>query len=360
MTEKYPDFMVFKLKNNGERIQLDITEQEFSNTNGKGILQDSEVIIIIKESIRRIYIWKGISSSVRKKFIGSRVAATLQKELTQSARFHRCKVVSIDQGDELKEFLNHFHLNSIKTPRVPQEAKQDQEIYKYDPKTEPLSFSYGMDLSGPLIKERKSAKVHRTMGKTIQKSINMEEPKKLLNKILDKDAPKDYQRRYILIGTTLLYGIVKRKSQLFGNQIDEEVWEPFKNFDKDLLEMNDLHLRVHIDRDLNYIKAIEVLESISKPYQREKAIKQKKERETKEKTNEKAKPQPKEKEEKEDKKDNQKAEKEEKKEQRSVPYLFSKWTVNNLRNYCKKNDLEIPSGSKKGDIIQLIKDHHSL
>ena len=72
--------------------------------------------IIIKEELRRIYIWKGLSSSIRKKFIASRVASELQREITNSSHFHRCKIISVDQGDEPVEFLNAFGFKKVLVP----------------------------------------------------------------------------------------------------------------------------------------------------------------------------------------------------------------------------------------------------
>ena len=108
MLEDYTNFMVFELLDSGERQRLNLEEQEFRENNGDILLHDSQVVIIIKEEIRRIYIWKGYQSSVRKKFIASRIAQDLQQELTNIAKLHRCKIVSVDQGEEPQEFLNAF------------------------------------------------------------------------------------------------------------------------------------------------------------------------------------------------------------------------------------------------------------
>ncbi|MBD3341443.1 MAG: hypothetical protein GF353_20220, partial [Candidatus Lokiarchaeota archaeon] len=33
---------------------------------------------------------------------------------------------------------------------------------------------------------------------------------------------------------------------------------------------------------------------------------------------------------------------------------FNKWTVKQLRAFCKKNDIKIPSKSRKNDIVNLV------
>ena len=68
------NFMMFELKDSGEKERVYATEQELIQNNGRKFLHDSQVLLIIKEELRRIYIWKGFQSTVRKKFIASRVA----------------------------------------------------------------------------------------------------------------------------------------------------------------------------------------------------------------------------------------------------------------------------------------------
>ena len=113
MSEAYEGFMVFELDDSGERVRLPITEGEFCEDNGSKVLHPEQVAVIIKEAIRRIYIWKGAKSPVRRRFISSRVASQLQQELINNAAFHRCKIVSVDQGDEVEEFLKAFRFTSM-------------------------------------------------------------------------------------------------------------------------------------------------------------------------------------------------------------------------------------------------------
>ena len=115
MTETYDEFIVYDLEDTGDRSKLDVSPEELQNH-----LNPEQVLIIVREDLRRIFIWKGSKSPVRKRFISSRVAQELQRDLIQDSRYHRCKIVSIDQGDELQEFLNAFRLESMEvTGRLP-------------------------------------------------------------------------------------------------------------------------------------------------------------------------------------------------------------------------------------------------
>ncbi|MFX1241330.1 MAG: hypothetical protein ACFFA7_08795, partial [Promethearchaeota archaeon] len=101
-------FMVYELDDSGERIKLDIGQDNLQEN-----LKPEQVLVIIREDLRRIFIWKGPKSPVRRRFISSRVASALQEELMKDDRYHRCKIVSVDAGDEPSEFLNAFRLESM-------------------------------------------------------------------------------------------------------------------------------------------------------------------------------------------------------------------------------------------------------
>ncbi|TFF99643.1 MAG: hypothetical protein EU542_08855 [Promethearchaeota archaeon] len=260
MVSAYSNFMVFKLKNTGERIRLNITEKDFSKDNGSIVLKSDEVIIIVKEDIRRIYIWKGIESSVRKKFIASRVAASLQKELINEAHFHRCKIVSIDEGDELKEFIQNFRfdeeiLEKRELPEIP--SKRDYRLYspKISKNTQVISPSRSFS---QVPNYKRSSQLEVKPNKDLKK-----EKRKILEKVLDSQHPPNYKRRHILIGNSELYGAVEKKSKIFGKEISELDWEPITSFSREILELDGFKLRIYIDKDMKSVDAIEILEKIS-------------------------------------------------------------------------------------------------
>jgi len=103
------DFMVYDIEKSGERKQLNIKQEDL-----RDYLHPEHVFVIIREDLRRIYLWNGAKSPARKRFIGSRIASEIQGDMIRDARFHRCKIVPIDQGDEIQEFLNVFFLESMK------------------------------------------------------------------------------------------------------------------------------------------------------------------------------------------------------------------------------------------------------
>ena len=110
--DAYKPFVIFEIDESGNRNRLYITEKQFRENNGRNVLDPTKVLVIVKDDLQRIFLWKGKGSHIRKRFIGSRVAQELQVELRMDAKYHRCKIVSVPQGNEPSEFLNAFGLDS--------------------------------------------------------------------------------------------------------------------------------------------------------------------------------------------------------------------------------------------------------
>ncbi len=103
------DFLVFELDESGERKQVeDITPQTLQS-----LLHSKQVLVILRWDLRRIFIWKGSASPVKKRFISTRIATELREELKGGVR-----IVSVDQGDEVEEFLDAFELESMPVTEI--------------------------------------------------------------------------------------------------------------------------------------------------------------------------------------------------------------------------------------------------
>ena len=101
-------FFAYELEDNGERKELGFLEKNLAQH-----LNPEQVLVLVREDLRRIFIWKGAKSTVKKRFISSSVARDLQQELMKDDRYHLCKIVTVDQGDEVQEFLDAFNLESM-------------------------------------------------------------------------------------------------------------------------------------------------------------------------------------------------------------------------------------------------------
>ena len=278
MTETYDEFIVYDLQNTGDRTRLNIKPEELQNH-----LNPEQVLIIIREDLRRIFIWKGVKSPVRKRFISSQVAQDLQRDLIKDARYHRCKIVSIDQGDELQEFLSAFRLESMEvTERLPdmryvrnverdrlleqerlakeskeRKVKPDDEYYSPildDTTSDVVMSSFG--IGHPLKKEKgrlvQPSKIDVTIG------LAEEEKEKIKQKILKIRVPENMERQNLILGHNL-YGAVSKVTDVFGKNVVEMVWEEVKKVPKGVLELDENVFRVYFDDKKGIVEAVEVL-----------------------------------------------------------------------------------------------------
>lgn len=309
--EIYDRFMIFELLDTGERQRFNITEDEFRKSKGAGILHPKQVAIIVKEDFRRIFIWKGSSPHVRKKFIASQVAQELQTEMVQIGHLHRCKVVTVEQGDETKEFLKAFGFDIEELAKVSGftgEVMPDiPKITKQPPTTSPISKVKTQSLTNS-IPQKQTPKV---------KQINKKSTKETLNNILNLELPENFRRRNILTGQNILYGLITKKVEIFGQHIEETEWEPVKNLPNGVFELDGHKLRIHYNKE-HGIEVIEILEPVietTKEKQKVTPITQ---------------------------------------EEGDIDY--NKWTVKDLKAYCAKNDIKIPSSYRKAQIVHLVEE----
>ncbi|MGB5910514.1 MAG: hypothetical protein WBH31_04900 [Promethearchaeia archaeon] len=304
MTEAYADFMVFELEDTGERQQLEISEQEFCQNNGNGILHPYQVAIIVKEDLRRIYIWKGFTSSVRKKFIASRVASELQQELVTNAGLHRCKVISVDQGDEPHEFLNAFGFEKQDTQEI---AESDRSQVKDGLKLKTQETQQ----RNPSIKHLNNSKSF--VSKSFKQVKGEKKSREIFEKIIKTEVPNGYKRKNVLTGQSILYGEIIKKGNIFGEIIEETEWQPVSSLPREVFELESHKLRIYFNNEIGMIEAIEILEtteSTSKP----------------------------------------------KKEESGEGKIdYNKWTVKQLKEFCKEKNISVPSSYRKADIVRLVK-----
>ncbi|MHA2289668.1 MAG: hypothetical protein ACXABG_12865 [Promethearchaeota archaeon] len=277
MTESYEEFIVYDLENDGEKIKLEIKPEELQDH-----LNPEQVLIIIREDLRRIFIWKGSKSPVRKRFISSRVAQELQRDLIQDSRYHRCKIISIDQGDELQEFLNAFRLESMEvTERLPDMryirnierdrllelerlakgqkpssvAKNDDDYYSPGLEADDVVIS-SFAIGAPLANKKASAKPTGL--------LSDEDKNKIKEKILKISVPKSLERQNLILGHKL-YGAVSKVTDVLGKNVEDIEWEEVKKLPKGVMELDNNVFRVYFDDKKGIVEAVEVLKKGDEP-----------------------------------------------------------------------------------------------
>ena len=327
MSETYENFMIFGLESTGEKLRLDISEDMFRLNNGQNVLDPNQVLIIVKEEIRRIYIWKGVNSHVRKKFIASRIAAELQNDLVINSHFHRCKIISVDQGDEPNDFMRAFNFKNAEVPEILErdsiEFKQlHKSSFKESAETNDKKV-HGWHVSPPTLKRAiKSTQIVKKEDYDIapkpKQSIKPPklDNKKVIDKIMKNKVPANFKRQNLILRNFQIYGATVKKAKVFGKEIEETEWEPVKSIPKGPIELKDRTIRLYVNVNSGSIEGIEILQKLDTPPVEEKVREKKKE----------------------------------------IDYNF--WTVKKLKLYCKKNNITVPTYYRKAQIINLIRSGH--
>ncbi|MFX1325822.1 MAG: hypothetical protein ACFE8N_12790 [Promethearchaeota archaeon] len=333
MTE-YETFMVYELDNSGEKKKLGITEEELQAN-----LHPDQVLVIIREDLRRIFIWKGPKSPVRKRFISSRVAQELQEELRADSRYHRCKIVSVDAGDEPIEFLQAFQLESMevtetladmryvrnierdkgmvtKSNIIARDQKEGKEKYfspaLQDTRNEVVMSSFPAGISKPIAK----APVQQPSITRSLLSLSKGEQDRIKEKILKTEIPSNYKRLNLILGHTLL-AAVSKTAKVFGEEVEETGWETVKQFPKELIELDNHILRIYSNKAKGIIEAVEILEKDGPSRSTSKG----------------------------DSTSGTTA---------SKDLNFNDMTVKDLKLYAEKNKINLPTSARKAEIIEIL------
>jgi hypothetical protein len=336
-------FMVYELDDSGEKIKLDI-EEELLQEN----LHPEQVLVIVREDLRRIFIWKGPKSPVRKRFISSRVASALQEELMKDARYHRCKIVSVDAGDEPIEFLNAFRLESMEVTdrledmryvrNIEREKGVQATISDIAPKTsgpqaEEEYFSPALqDTSSKVVASSYSRSMPTTRSpkpmvkpSAVSKAIGLseEQSQQIRDKILKTEISDEYKRVNLILGHTL-YAAVSKTANVFGKDVEETDWEPVKKVPKEMIELDKHLLRIYFNEKKGIVEAVEVLERIGSPGKSTVVKKSSTSSESKIET-------------------------------AKGTIDFNSMTVKDLKAYAEENKIELQANLRKAEIIAILK-----
>ncbi|MFX0100916.1 MAG: hypothetical protein ACFFCS_15175 [Candidatus Hodarchaeota archaeon] len=260
---------VFKLKESGEYFKVD----EINQDNLESFLKEEEVFLILSPDIRRLYIWKGKNAPVTKKFISSRVAQKIQRERVRNAGMQH-KIVSIDQGDELDEFIDHFNIKDAMTEaqRIEEKKKkEEEEARKFEElmqkpdiiKEEHSPLEGAVQASGRIARFMQNSPAAQGFGPLVAqgaqgiRGMSDKEKQEILDTVLKNSIPGGFLREHLVMDEGL-YVNVKKMGKVFDEDVEIETWDEFSGALKDgFMEINDRKIRFFIRE--NKIKAIEIL-----------------------------------------------------------------------------------------------------
>jgi len=354
MTE-YETFMVYELDDSGEYNKIGMAEEELQSN-----LHPEQVLVIVREDLRRIFIWKGPKSPVRKRFISSRVAQALQEELRKDASYHRCKIVSVDAGDEPNEFLSAFQLESMEvTERLPdmryvrnieREQMSEAVIRDVAPKVtetkEEEYFSPALQDTSSVPKSTSLPKPRprtqyptRPMAKT-PAGLSKEDTEKIKDKILKTEISDGHKRLNLILGHTLL-AAVSKSAKVFGEEVVETEWEPVKKVPKNMIELDNHILRVYFNETKGIVEAVEILEKEGEPKSTPKKVTTAKSTTGSSSLT----PMP------------SKPSSMDKTSMKSTPTKkmdFNSMTVKDLKSYAEENKINLPTTARKVEIVEIL------
>ena len=227
-------------------VQPDGTTEEIPAK--KSELNSERVVIVVDDDTEKIYIWKGNSAPVRLKFIAARQASAIRMQ-----KGMEYKVVSVDEGEELSDFLGLFDASratkSVKKPPVPKsvpppsvpsikpEPTPKVAAHKPSPKTRTVETRpppRPVSVSGPAYpaSTTHSRSVHPTstvpaaparpvshpVSQPVRQSVSQSAPfdyQKAIEELKKIKVPPGLRREMIIIGDTV-YTVTEKKKLFFG------------------------------------------------------------------------------------------------------------------------------------------------
>ncbi|MFX0009799.1 MAG: hypothetical protein ACFE9R_05745, partial [Candidatus Hermodarchaeota archaeon] len=204
-------------------IQGDGTTEELS-TEGpiKDLLKSDECYVIVADDVRKVYLWKGVDSNVRSKFIG----AKRSQEIRGQVGMHY-SVDALDEGEETPEFIT---LIGGKTQAgIAKEIKAEKPTPVNAPSVHPLrdkdpfgvpepaegmniagSKDRALENTGPLYRGTESLSAFMKEEGT----INFEE---IMRKLEEIKIPDGFERELIIIGNHA-YSVVEKVQNFLGKK----------------------------------------------------------------------------------------------------------------------------------------------
>lgn len=209
----------------------------------KEILEEDECYIIVSDDVRKVFLWKGMKSNVRSKFIGARSS----QEIRGQVGMHY-SVEPLDQGQETQEFIDL--IGGPTTEGVAQEITGEESEARAEAAKKALSKgSSPVQNAGPLYTGKGS---YEELDKD-QTQVDFE---KIMGKLEQIDLPPGYERELVVIGNHA-YSVVEKVQTFLGEKQVERVIEKVSSIPEGAFFAKEYSPRVHSEN--GKIIAIEFL-----------------------------------------------------------------------------------------------------
>ncbi|TFF97410.1 MAG: hypothetical protein EU540_08860 [Promethearchaeota archaeon] len=200
----------------------------------KDILKTDECYVIVADDIRKVFLWKGIASSVRSKFIG----AKRSQEIRGQVGMHYA-VVPLDESEETDDFLN---LIGGKTEAgIAKEIKEEKAAgapaggsaggghpLRQKPIFDAPEPAQGMNIAGSSDRMAQNTGPLYTGRESMQSYTQEEQPinfDQIIQKLDEIQIPDGYERELIIIGNHA-YSVVEKVTTFLGEkQVEKKIEE---------------------------------------------------------------------------------------------------------------------------------------
>ncbi len=208
-------------------IKSDGTTEELSSDNRpiKDILKTEECYVLVSDETRKVFLWKGLASNVRSKFIG----ATRSQEIRGQVGMHYA-VVPLDEGEENTEFIKIIggqteagyakEIKEDKTSTTSGHPLREKNVFGTPKPAEGMNIAgnktRNMENTGPLYTGQSSMSTYMED----KSQIDFQE---VMQKLEEIQMPPGFERELIIIGNHA-YSIVEKVQQFLGKkQVTKEI-----------------------------------------------------------------------------------------------------------------------------------------
>ncbi|MFX1417558.1 MAG: hypothetical protein ACFE9N_01425 [Promethearchaeota archaeon] len=191
----------------------------------KDLLKTDECYVLVADDVRKVYLWKGLKSSVRSKFIG----AKRSQEIRGQVGMHYA-VVPVDEGEEESEFINLIG-GQTKAGIAKEIKAEDISPSTVHPLREKNIFgspkpAEGMNIAGSRDRAvQNTGPLYKGEGTTldfIQDQVQIDF-QQVMQKLEEIQMPPGFERELIIIGNHA-YSIVEKVQQFLGErQVTKEI-----------------------------------------------------------------------------------------------------------------------------------------
>jgi hypothetical protein len=218
-------------------INPDGTTSELTTAGAiKDVLQTDQCYVIVADDARKVYLWKGVSSSVRLKFIGAKRSQDIRGQVGM-----HYSVVPLDEGEEDPEFLNiiggkteagiakEIRDDASEKAATPMSAPSGAPVHPFREKQifDAPKPAAGMNIAGS--QQRSAVNTgplytgESSMAQYMQDQTDVNF-NQIMQKLEEIEIPVGYERELIIIGNHA-YSVVEKVQTFLGQKKVEKVVE---------------------------------------------------------------------------------------------------------------------------------------